>query len=205
MVCRVTQNAVRSYVHYAEKGRVVVFDTETTGISDQDEIIQFAAVEYVGGELTRTFDRYVVPRCMIHPEAEAVHHITMPFLVEHGIPATQALEEFFDFLGNGALLVGHNLRFDFRMLQAECRKYEFEASPSGISYCDTLAFARKTVPGLEHYRLSYLVEALNLAGVNSHNALDDAKACGELFFNLVRRVPFLPDDYVYESEEGDDC
>ena len=198
MTCRVTQDALRSYVQFAERGRVIVFDTETTGISNADEIIQLAAAEYVCGKLEHTLDLYMIPSCPIHPEAEAVHHITMPFLVEHGMKPCEALAKFFDFLGGNVLLVGHNIRFDFRMLQNSCRKHDFEFLPSEVSFCDTIAFAKKTVPGLDHYRLGYLIEALGLTGTNSHNALDDALACGELFFDLVRRVPICADDYTYE-------
>ena len=91
MTCRITDEALANYRVNATGGRVVVFDTETTGITHDDEIIQLSAAEYVCGELKRTLNLYVVPSCMIHPEAEAVHHITMPFLVEHGIPPCEAL------------------------------------------------------------------------------------------------------------------
>lgn len=198
MTCRITQEALRNYVTHAERGRVVVFDTETTGISNEDEIVQLAAAEYENGVLTRTLNLYVTPTCMIHPEAEAVHHLSMPFLVEHGIRPTEALERFFDFLGRGALLVGHNIHFDFRMLQNECRKFEYVADPEELSFCDTIALAKRLVPGLDHYKLGFLIEALGLPGRNSHDALDDTLACGELFFDLVRRIPISPDDYIYE-------
>ena len=198
MTCRVTQEALRRYVQFAERGRVVVFDTETTGITNVDEIIQLAAAEYVEGRLARTLNLYLVPSRPIHPAAEEVHHISMPFLVEHGIRPVDALQQFFDFLGANVLLVGHNIHFDFRMLQNSCRLYDFEYLPSDVSFCDTIAFAKKMVPGLDHYRLGYLIEALGLPGENSHNALDDTIACGSLFFDLVQRVPICADDYTYE-------
>ena len=52
MTCRVTQEALADYKVHAISGRVVVFDTETTGISRDDEIVQLSAAEYVCGELT---------------------------------------------------------------------------------------------------------------------------------------------------------
>jgi len=197
MTCRITQKALADYRIRATCGRVVVFDTETTGISNDDEIIQLSAAEYVCGSLTRTLDLYVVPTCAIDPAAEAVHHITMPFLVEHGLPPAVALERFFAFLGHDALLVAHNIRFDFRMLRNECRKFGCAAGPEGVTFCDTIALARRLVPGLAHYRLGYLVEVLGLEGRNSHDALDDTLACGALFFELVRRIP-VAGEYTYE-------
>jgi len=197
MTCRVTQQALCNYKAHAAGGRVVVFDTETTGISRNDEIVQLSAAEYVCGELRRTLNLYVVPSCPIHPEAEAVHHLTMPFLVENGVSPTEALERFFAFLGRDVLLVAHNIHFDFRMLQNECRKFEYCTDPDELDFCDTIALAKKIVPGLEHYRLGNLIEALGLEGVNSHNALDDTLACGNLFFSLLNRLPD-PGEYIYE-------
>ena len=46
---RISANTVPQIAEYARSGRVVVFDTETTGCSRWDEICQIAAVEYVDG------------------------------------------------------------------------------------------------------------------------------------------------------------
>ena len=197
MTCRVNEQLLANCRAHAAHGRVVVFDTETTGISNADEIVQIAAAEYVDGKRTRTLNLYVVPTCEIDPGAEAVHHLSREFLEAHGVKPTDALAQFFEFLGNGVLLVGHNIHFDFRMLQNECRKFGFCAEPENISFCDTIALAKKLVPGMAHYNLGVLIEALNLAGENSHDALDDTLACGSLFFDLVRRIP-VPGEYTYE-------
>lgn len=188
MTCRITKQALKRYHSAATEGRVVVFDTETTGISRNDEIVEIAAAEFVAGELTRSFKLYVEPTCPMNPAAQAVHHLSLDFLAEHGCEPTRALERFFEFLGDDVLLIAHNLAFDYRILQNECRKFDFSAAIERIDFCDTLALARKLVPGLERYRLSYLIDALELKGNNSHDALDDALACGELFFKLIGRL-----------------
>lgn len=188
MTTRITKQALKRYHQAATQGRVVVFDTETTGISAYDEIVQIAAAEYVAGEFTRSLTLYVNPSCEMNPAAEAVHGLSLEFLAENGLNPVSALESFFEFLGDDVLLVAHNLAFDFRMLQNECRKFDYAATLEHIDFCDTLALARKTVPGLDHYRLSFLIEALKLNGSNSHDALDDTLACAELFFELMRRV-----------------
>lgn len=188
MTCRITKQALKRYREAAAQGRVVVFDTETTGISRCDEIVEIAAAEFVAGELTRSIKLYVSPTCPMNPAAEAVHGLSLDFLAENGCEPTRALERFFEFLGDDVLLVAHNLAFDYRILQNECRKFDFSTSIEHIDFCDTLAMARKVVPGLERYRLSYLIEALGLKGDNSHDALDDTLACAELFFDLVGRI-----------------
>lgn len=198
MSCRLNQKSLDLYVRHARRGRVVVFDTETTGLTRLDEIVQIAAAEYVDGARTRTLNLFLLPSCPISPAAEAVHHITRAFLEEHGLPPREALKRFFEFVGADALVVGHNVRFDLGMLARECQAYGFPATPGNLTCCDTVALARRFVPGLPHYRLGTLIEALELAGTNSHDALDDTLACGELFFNLIDRVPMAANDYVYE-------
>jgi len=182
---------------HAQTGRVVVFDTETTGMSNDDEIVQIAAAEYDGGELTRTLNLYVAPTCEINPHAEEAHGLSRDFLDANGISPADALEQFFDFLGQDAYLVGHNVHFDLRMLRNECRKFNYVADVEAIAHCDTIALAKQLVPGQPSYSLGNLIAALGVEGENSHDALDDTLACGALFFDLVRRIP-TPGEYVYE-------
>lgn len=198
MSCRLNQAALARYVQHAGHGRVVVFDTETTGLDRLDQVVQIAAAEYVNGTRTRTLNLFVRPTCPVSPGAEAVHHISQEFLDEHGLDPREALRQFFAFVGEDALLVGHNVRFDLGMLRNECREFGYPATPEAFFSCDTVALARRFVPGLPHYRLCTLIEALGLDGRNSHDALDDTLACGELFFDLVRRIPMAPEDPVYQ-------
>ena len=55
----------------------------------------------------------------------------------------------------------------------------------GIETCDTLALARHLRPGLDSYSLANLIEAFDIDGTNSHDALDDTLACAGLFFKLL--------------------
>ena len=182
---RICEESLPRLLEYARAGRVVVFDTETTGCSRWDEICQIAAVEYVNGVQTRTLMLYICPTCEMDPRAEAVHGLSVDFLSEHGLVPEEAMRQFFEFVGNDALLVAHNVRFDLRMLQQECVKFNLEFAPDGLETCDTLALARYRRPDLNCHALGYLVDALGLDGVNSHDALDDAHACAELLFALV--------------------
>ena len=185
---RICANTLPQIAEYARSGRVVVFDTETTGCSRYDEICQIAAVEYVCGEQTRTFSAYICPSCEMNPWAESVHGLSMDFLAEHGISPEEAMRQFFQFLGDDALLVAHNNKFDMRMLNQECEKIDIDFAPDGIETCDTLVLARRQCPGLGSYALGSLIEEFGIDGVNNHDALDDALACAGVFFALVRQV-----------------
>ena len=183
---RICANTVPQIAEYARSGRVVVFDTETTGCSRWDEICQIAAVEYVDGVRARTFSVYVCPTCEMNPWAEGVHGLSMDFLSEHGLAPEEAMRQFFDFVGDNALLVAHNARFDLRMVDQECTKFDLCFAPAGNETCDTLALSRHIRPDLKSHALANLIEVLGIDGVNSHDALDDALACAGVFFSLLR-------------------
>ena len=182
---RIDETNLEKIRQYATDGRVVVFDTETTGGSRCDEICQIAAAEYVCGELKRTFSTYICPTCEMNPWAEGVHGLSMDFLAEHGLAPEEAMRQFFDFLGNDALLVAHNNKFDMRMLNQECEKFDLCFAPEGIETCDTLALSRHLRPELQCHALANLIDVLGIDGVNSHDALDDARACAGVFFRLI--------------------
>ena len=186
---RICADSLPRIAEYARAGRVVVFDTETTGGSACDEICQIAAVEYVCGVKARTLALYICPTCEMNPWAGDVHGLSLEFLQEHGIAPEEAMRRFFEFLGDDALLVAHNNKFDMRMLSQECEKFDLCFAPEGIETCDTLALARYLLPDLDCHALSHLIDVLGIDGDNSHDALDDTLACASLFFRLLSEKP----------------
>lgn len=179
-------------VRFARYGRVVAFDTETTGLGEDDEVIQLSAVEYSEGCRVRTFNEYIKPARRHSDIATDVHGITRQFLRKNGREPSEVLSDFFDFLGTDVLLIAHNLRFDMRMLRQECavcrgaRWYL-----RGVLAYDTLSAACRIHPELSFrkggcgYSLGTLVDSFGLDAENSHRADEDADACVKLFFRLM--------------------
>ena len=114
--------AVPELERLAREGRVVAFDTETTGLTPRDEICQLAAVEYVAGKEARTFMRHLRVDRPMSDAAFRTHGISPEFLAAHGVAPAEALREFLAFLGEGALLVAHNLPFDMGMFRNACSR-----------------------------------------------------------------------------------
>lgn len=182
---RVGPSTLPRIKEWAKSGRVVVFDTETTGGTRDDEICQLAAAEYVNGELRRTMNVYLRPTCEMSYWAEQVHGLSLDFLEVNGVEPVDALQQFFEFLGSDVLLVAHNNRFDMGMLRQECAKFDVEFVPDGVETCDSLALARRLRPDLKSHSLGNLLAPLGVDGVNSHDALDDTLACAGVFFKLL--------------------
>ena len=185
---RISERNLQRLAERVRQGRVIVFDTETTGCTAYDEICQIGAVEYVNGEVSRMFTRYVCPTCEMNPFAEQVHGLSLDFLRENGLEPEEAMRQFFEFVGDDVLLVAHNATFDMRMVRQECRKFGLAFAPQDVETCDTLALSRRLRPDLPSHKLSYLIGALDIDGVNSHDALDDALACAGVFFTFLKQV-----------------
>lgn len=185
MTLEINEESLPEIVRLAHSGRVVVFDTESTGMSANDEICQLAATEFVAGHKARTMNVYVRPSCAMSEDAESVHGLSLAFLQEHGIDPADALEKFFALLGPDVLLVAHSSPFDLRMLRQSCSRCGMEFHEDEFKVCDTIRLAKRLHPEFGRYRLSHLLEVLNVEGVNSHDAKDDAAACAGVFFCLV--------------------
>ena len=179
-------------VRFARYGRVVAFDTETTGLDEDDEVVQLSAVEYRGGCRVRVFNDYIKPARRHSDIATDVHGITRQFLRKNGRAPSEVLSDFFDFLGTDVLLIAHNLRFDMRMLRQECavcRDARWDLC--GVLAYDTLSAARRIYPELSFrnggcgYSLEALIDEFGIEAENSHSADDDADACAKVFFRLM--------------------
>lgn len=180
----VVMNRLREF---ARNGRVVAFDTETTGGTVNDEICQIGAVEIVKGKIGEKKNIYIRPGCPIDPFAESVHGLSADFLSRNGRDPRDAMQEFFAFLGAESLLVAHNVPFDVGMVRIECGKYGIVDQTRTVATCDTVALARFLLPTTKNLRLWNLIEELGVDGDNSHDAMDDALACGLVFLKLLEK------------------
>lgn len=173
------------YGELVRNGRFVVFDTETTGLDlREDHIVQLTGVEYVNGVPGRQLNLFLKSPIPMPAAAEAVHHISDARLAEIGIDPVVGIRRFLDFVGRD-LLIAHNLRFDRTMLVNACRRYQIFFDADAVPMCDTLTLCRLLHPELAVYRLGALLETFDLEGNNSHDALDDVLAAGNLFLKLV--------------------
>jgi len=101
-----------------EKRETLLLDTETTGLGDQDEVIQLAIVDMQSNVLLHTLVRPTVP---VGTEARAIHGITDEVLAQ--APSFAHLYETIAvLLGNRAVLA-YNADFDRRILTQTCAKY----------------------------------------------------------------------------------
>jgi hypothetical protein len=96
------------------------------------------------------------------------------------------LPSFLEFVG-GAVLVGHNLRFDLSFLDHALRSTGRE--PLANRTVDTLALARRLVRDVvDNCKLGTLAATLGLPHQPSHRAMTDVLATGDLLHALLERA-----------------
>lgn len=197
-------NNIPLYMEAAKNGCVVAFDTETTGLHNHDDIVQLAWVVMEKGELTRADFTYVQNRSVPidGTEAEGVNGLTDAFLAVQGREPKEAYRKFrglVDGLINRhgyIVLIAHNLPFDLRMLYNNIMRYDpkwsepmFSSLRAKTIGCDTKEFVKtlnlpkEILPG-NHLR--NCIDSFALDAKNSHDALDDTRACMELFKFLTK-------------------
>lgn len=184
------------------RGDVVVFDTETTGLDvTSDDIVQIAAFRIHNGvysgkpedtlNLIMRTDKQLpltlglIDNPLIEPYRKAEADGTL-------VEASVGLQQFLDFC-EGLPLVGHNVEYDYRILQfnliRRCQRYDLEQIHP--IYFDTLKIARLIYPQMSSHKLKDLIAELQLEGENSHMADDDALATVRLAFHLAEKAEAL--------------
>ena len=171
----------------AKEGRIVVYDTETTGLDlAKDEMVQLSAVRLdAQGEIVDTLDRMVIPTVPIGQGAYETHGFDMDYILAHGgVDAKTALEEFATF-SKGCVLVGHNsLRFDRPLIRRQCKEQGLPPLPICGEY-DTLAMAKSFLSGLPNYKLSSLCARYGIVNEAAHNALGDITATAKVLWKML--------------------
>ena len=178
-------NVLENFLNAYQNERIVVFDTETTGLeTESDDIIQIAAVEIIKGNVGKTFEIYLNTEKSLEV-TEHIHNISKEFLSKHGINARDALLKFNDFI-NGDVLLAHNLNFDWDILSSNYSKNQIGSTNHSLSSkFDSIDITRRIFPKLNSYKLGDLIISLKFQGSNTHNALDDVKATANLIQFLI--------------------
>jgi DNA polymerase-3 subunit epsilon len=169
--------------------RLVVLDTETTGLepSDGHRVIEIGAVEMNDRRMTgRHYHEYLNPDRRIDRGAQEVHGISSEFLADK--PRFKDIAPgFLEFI-DGAELIIHNAPFDVGFLDHEL-KLLGEGSPriaDCASVTDTLELARRMHPGMKN-SLDALCRRYDVDNSHRslHGALLDAQILAEVYLRMT--------------------
>ena len=168
---------------FSKYDRLVLFDTETTGLAcTRDEIIEFAAVvvERVGGKPTviREYDELIAlsPGGYVPLNIQELTGITTQDLREKGLPKTRVCRDIAEMIQGNTLLLAYNAHFDLSFLFYMLLRDGDPAILKGKDKLDLLTVYKDRRP--YPHKLCSAIEAYGLSGkvVNSHRAVDDVIA-----------------------------
>lgn len=155
------QFVIDSYATLAERAKtqsfglieedVIVLDTETTGLSVQDnELIEISAARLSGREIVDRFDTFVHPKQLIPAEITELTSITNADVAD-APSAVEAVAALADFVG-GCPVIAHNATFDRSFI---------ESVKGGVNvsdiWIDSLALSRIALPRLASHKLLSLI------------------------------------------------
>lgn len=154
-----------------DKEEYVIIDIETTGLSHlSDEILEIGALRVSDGKPAEEFQALIQCEKQIPNFVEELTGITGEEIKQKGRPLRLVLQELLDFLADH-LLVCHNAAFDYKFLQAACKKVDL---PVPRNKCvDTLILARRKLKKIKDYKLQTIAEEFSVDITGTHRALKD--------------------------------
>ena len=168
---------------FEQYDRLVIFDTETTGLQfSRDEIIEFAAVvvEQRDGkvQVLEEYDELITlsPGGFVPPMIQKLTGISNADIRERGIPKTRVCCDIARMIAGNTLLLAYNAHFDLSFLYYLLLR---DGDPTILKGKDKLDLL--TVYKDRHSYPHKLCNAIGMYGlqdqvVNSHRAVDDVLA-----------------------------
>jgi DNA polymerase-3 subunit epsilon len=180
---------------------LLFFDTETTGLPvdrndfknrNNPRLVSLCYI-LVDEDLLEKENFYSVIKpdgFSIPAESSKVHGITTEMAYATGLPIKEVLNRFLNATHSADALVAHNLDFDLLTLRGECYRYGMRGKKIKNHICTMKASTNLCkLPGkYKDYKYPKLEEACSILmnyHFNAHNALDDTRACIELYKYLT--------------------
>ncbi|MGI4874105.1 MAG: 3'-5' exonuclease [Janthinobacterium lividum] len=178
-------------------------DTETSGLPTDwrrpyaepgawPHVAQIAWLVYTAaGELVRTENHYIRPSDYdLTPASMQVHGLTLAFLHEHGKGRREVMQLLHDdLLKYKPLVVGHFIELDYHMMGVSFHRAGLSNPLPGLpTFCTMRLTERFWQPMRQQYlRLADLYQRqFGRAMLRQHDALADAEATAQCFFELER-------------------
>lgn len=183
--------------------RVLIFDTETTGLDPHINIILQLSYQIVDTESWKTIKDvnyyFSWPKDLscINPDAIAINGLTEDVLKNKNLTSRKsALKKFIKDMSNVQLLVAHNLEFDKKFILASCSEHcvevdgylwnnIFDTMKESVEYC---AIPNKNGDGYKWPKLVELADHLqiNYSDIKLHDSSDDVELTKRCFMQLLK-------------------
>jgi len=169
----------------------VFVDTETTGISPEDVVIEVGVVDLQGKTL---FESFIKPSIPIPADAIAVHHITEAMVAE--APFWKDIWQELKSVLADRFVGMYNADFDLRMMKQTHKRYWLDWSLVDKRFFCVMKLYSAFYGQRSSRGMGYRFHKLEAAGAdcgiplpNSHRAVDDALLTAALFKYIAYYSP----------------
>ncbi|SFS38630.1 DNA polymerase-3 subunit epsilon [Succinivibrio dextrinosolvens] len=166
---------------------ILILDTETTGLSNTDEILQLSVIDGLGNVL---WDRYYRP--LNHTSwyyAQKVNHISPEFVADKPNIAEDA-EKLIELFRGCELVLGYNTNFDLRMLCNNVPQFnELVLKSEDVHNIYRKYEKESKLPHLEKHDLGSVSSFLGFIPEDNeamHNSLTDVKATLFIYKKILK-------------------
>lgn len=162
----------------------IILDTETTGLSQQSEIIELGIINVSGDTI---FQQYYMPSVPIDQDSIEIHGLSEKKLEKlDAIDWSDKHAEVSDILANAYKVVIFNSSYDTRLLRVTAGHRNLEL-PHYAPYCAMKSYAYYLRPERRYVKLA---EAANNEGVinnSAHEAVADCQTVLSVMKSMVAR------------------
>jgi DNA polymerase-3 subunit epsilon len=204
---------------FKPRDRYLIVDCETSGLPNfkapaddpsQPWMASFAAI-FVDADLVveREYHTLIKPEgWAMSPEVTAVNGLTNERLMAEGVPVTEALAVYTGAIDEGRVVVAHNAQFDCKIARGVMRRLgmpdRFEQTRN-ICTMRALTDVCRIPPngGRGGYKFPKLSEAcvhFGFENLGDHSALNDARACLQLF-RKMHELNVVPEAKIHLAKE----
>lgn len=178
--------------------RIVVLDTETTGLSETDQVVELALVTLEEDKQGRWesvtptgWSSLIKPTCPVSLQARAVHHITDTELAKAQSVMDVLLRTPVTWGDSGIVIAAHNLAFDRVMLEQSLVAHGLQRYWLPLSGICTWRCAMHLYPDAPAFSNQVLRYYLNVdvppVDGPPHRALPDAVVTAQILLHMLRQ------------------
>ena len=196
---------------------LLFIDTETSGlpkkwnapyskVNNWPFSVQISWLVYrKNGELIKKEDHFINDQDVkISPAALEIHGLTPQFLSENGEPRHEVMALLAeDIRRYNPLLVGHFMELDYHVISADFFRTGIENPAETLpTFCTMLATRHLHIhPQPKYLKLGQLYQLLfHRTLLNQHNAMNDATATAECFFEL-KNTAEIDENYIDNQQK----
>lgn len=188
--------------------KVLILDTETTGLTLTDEVIELAwirvsdSITEFNKDAVSTYNQRYRPNARMNPHAQKVHGIAFRDLLR--CPSTKNI----DLPEDINYIIGHNIEFDARLLKQS--NIELTLKLNGVKYICTKKLVKVIekqfkIPFLNHKLDTvirhYYPDKVHELIPEKHEALSDCYKCFLVLQEVLKLVPAIDSwDKLYELQ-----